>query len=998
MLTRKPFLLLLCVSLLAACSSDDEESKPGSGQPAQAVAKRILDQEDLIGGPMSRGRVGDYLLANDRVRVVIGDVGRDPIGFVSPYGGNIIDADLVREGGEPDNDQFMVMSPLINVESTMNATSIQVINDGSNGEPALIRTQGVDDSLDFINASQMIKVMSGGLPLSVPASADDVDIPVELVNEYSLGVGDNHVTIETFIKNVGQTTLGIYIGDYLVNSGGETDQFVPGVGFGEPMVRLRLPFLGMRGEKSARGLAYGYIPEITRFSTAFTETGVAVTTLGINVVGVLLLGLPPNVQIEPGKDFSYVRHFVVAEDLASVQDVRYGILGLDTGTLEGTVTVDGTPLADATVSVVRTPGELGAPYDVISAFQTDGAGRFQGTLPPGRYQLMAAKEGYPYDSGSSTPARVAVDITSGQVTRAELQLPPTGRVRVISGDESGNPVPSKATVVGFDPSPPLENTQSLLGLLDFRGYLFDDPAAENLFGLARTIFLGPEGDSGEVVLEPGSYHLFVSRGPEYSLYESPLTVTAGELTTEEARIAPVIDTTGFVSGDFHVHMINSPDSRVPLDERVVAFLAEGVDYFVASDHAYLTDLGPTIRDLGAEALISTSIGQEITPQDYGHYNAWPLTRDPSRRSMGAIDWGREAPPGEDYRTLGAYCLSPGEIYQTVREDPGEEVIQINHFNSGGGAGLNLLGIDTGRVPPQSTVDPGPFRLDPSLENLFSPNFDVLELLIGNDRGQMETFFRENLGDWFNLLNQGLIYAGSSDSDTHNWNYAQAGTYRNFIASSTDEAGQIDEDEITSHIKQGRMVGGYSPFLTATLHVESTGETGGQALGLPTLVRTTDGRATFRLYMQSPVWVEFDTVELYINTIPTPFDHDDDPSTPPEYQAAPTLVLREGLDFELDLVVDFPSIPGASHYEATVEVPLEGLSEDTWVVALVRGTDGVSEPMFPVVPNELSRETNLSLPDLLDGNLGEAGMLALSFTNPLFIDVNGNGVYDAPMAP
>ena len=31
-------------------------------------------------------------------------------------------------------------------------------------------------------------------------------------------------------------------------------------------------------------------------------------------------------------------------------------------------------------------------------------------------------------------------------------------------------------------------------------------------------------------------------------------------------------------------------------------------------------------------------------------------------------------------------------------------------------------------------------------------------------------------------------------------------------------------------------------------------------------------------MQSPLWVEFDTVELYINNVPVPFDDDGDPAT------------------------------------------------------------------------------------------------------------------------
>ena len=51
----------------------------------------------------------------------------------------------------------------------------------------------------------------------------------------------------------------------------------------------------------------------------------------------------------------------------------------------------------------------------------------------------------------------------------------------------------------------------------------------------------------------------------------------------------------------------------------------------------------------------------------------------------------------------------------------------------------------------------------------------------------------------------------------------------------------------------------------------------------------------------------------------------------------------------------------------------GLTEDVWVVVMVRGTDGVSRPLFPVLPNSLQTSGNTTLANLTDGNLGEDGM-------------------------
>ena len=50
----------------------------------------------------------------------------------------------------------------------------------------------------------------------------------------------------------------------------------------------------------------------------------------------------------------------------------------------------------------------------------------------------------------------------------------------------------------------------------------------------------------------------------------------------------------------------------------------------------------------------------------------------------------------------------------------------------------------------------------------------------------------------------------------------------------------------------------------------------------------------------------------------------------------------------------------------------------------------TSPMFPVVPEDLDPASNTSLEDLTDDNIDEEGVLAYAFTNPLFIDVNGDG--------
>jgi hypothetical protein len=61
----------------------------------------------------------------------------------------------------------------------------------------------------------------------------------------------------------------------------------------------------------------------------------------------------------------------------------------------------------------------------------------------------------------------------------------------------------------------------------------------------------------------------------------------------------------------------------------------------------------------------------------------------------------------------------------------------------------------------------------------------------------------------------------------------------------------------------------------------------------------------------------------------------------------------------------------------------GLAADTWFVAVVRGSDGACGPMFPVYPDDITSGSNATLADLVDGNVGESGTMALGVTNALY---------------
>src|SRR5690606_35770552 len=109
-------------------------------------------------------------------------------------------------------------------------------------------------------------------------------------------------------------------------------------------------------------------------------------------------------------------------------------------------------------------------------------------------------------------------------------------------------------------------------------------------GVQEIRFVPPSGTL-TIDLPAGQYHVLVSRGPEYSIHPNTypsVPGTAVDLRTGDrvldATLVKVVDTTGWLSADFHVHAINSPDSRINNLHRVLNFAGEGVDILVATDH------------------------------------------------------------------------------------------------------------------------------------------------------------------------------------------------------------------------------------------------------------------------------------------------------------------------------------------------------------------------------------------------------------------------------
>lgn len=1013
-------------------------------------AKEVTNAADCVKGPLSRCRVGDFLIENGEIRVVVQDVQRNLFG-IGQYGGQIIDADLRRVPGDPERDNFEEWAASINIENTTHYTDVTVINDGSDGEAAVIRATGPDDLLDFINASSVV----ASFGFIFPPAANDTDLPFTISTDYILEPGKNYVRVETMIQNDSASQVDFFFGEYL-NGSGQVDLWQPAYSFGETLVTSACPGAASnpcnavvyKGVDEAEGVSYGYVHNVPG-TTQFTASGVTVPQLGRTITLVLAGFQGPNFSVEamgdPGDSATFTRYFVVGDGtVSSILEARNEIQGIVTGALEGTVDTPSLgAAAGARVAVIglSAQGPGGLTRNIVNHTDADAAGNYSLTLPPGSYNIVFDLDGHPYEGGGSSPMQHPVVIVADTTTTLDATIPDSGTLLVTASDGVGA-IPAKVSVVGFDPSPPQLSSQTILGIINNTTSTFAEVSQDGLpFGVAKVLFIEPTGNSGVVPIEPGSYQVVVSRGPEYTIDSDPITVTANNQSSVSATIARVIDTTGFISGDFHVHSIQSPDSEVTERERIVTMMSEGLEFYTPSDHDNRRAVQPIIVAEGWEDLVTTATGNEMTSFDYGHFNSWPMTIDTSKVNGGSVDHGGAVlTAGEDFPSFGNYNLTPEDIIAAAKTDPGTEVVQINHFSSHfgldvGGTDLGSgLAIDTGLSPPKSLVPPAARRLDPADEDLnkgyFTDTFDALEVWIGASRGQiLDNFLGQNAGDWFNLMNQGIVRTAISDSDTHQRINTQSGTPRTMIASSESDLTLLNPETLASTIISGRAIGTNGPMVRFTVEAITSGDDATLEDGDTNLVTATDGKVNVHLEIQSPTWAEFDTIELYLNsqTIQTINQNVESGAglvDVARYGISPDYVLGTSAVPVKDklFTVTTESVPGGSRFEAEADFTFDGtdaaaLTEDTWIVVMVKGTDGISKPLFPMVPNSLTtRQCSVSgegcavngdcpisetcqpvdtLAELTDGNLDQAGILALAFTNPIFVDFNNDADYDAP---
>jgi len=503
----------------------------------------------------------------------------------------------------------------------------------------------------------------------------------------------------------------------------------------------------------------------------------------------LTMGLGPNVTV--GTDNPIDRFFIIGDgSVSSVTDTAWSLREVSVGS------VSGTTAPGINVEVYNSSGE---PFTVARA---NAQGAYALDLPVGDYTLAAGSPGH-----AVMPAQALTVSAGGQHTQ-DLTAGGSGRLVVSAKDDGDTPLPARVLIRSADKR--IEYTD-VSGVLD-------------------------------IALPPGQYTVDVSRGMEYDAFTvDPLVITDAATTNVEAVLTRVVDTSGWIAVDTHLHSEMSIDSSIPLTERLSAVAGEGVEVAVSTDHDFVTDYGPYVAALGLGDWVAYRIGVETTSLAWGHANAWPMQPDYDLGGGGAFKW---------------YGLAPDATFALMRARDSNIVIQLNHPRLSNMDLFNI--IEYNPTLGRATVDPALVGFpDADFDDL---NFDAME--VANDISDDE--FESALADWLSMVAFGhpVTPTGSSDSHGKSRYAGEARTYV-YVGPGNDDPSTVDLAAVDQALRERKVVVSQGAFVTASIEDPGTGSP--SALGA--LVNLSgETNATIHIKVQAAPWMQLSRIRIFAGQV------------------------------------------------------------------------------------------------------------------------------------
>jgi hypothetical protein len=716
-------------------------------------------------------------------------------------------------------------------------SSVGVVSDGSDGKPAVVRVIGEPASY----------------PLMASLLGDLQGPSMHIVIEYELAADSDALELRWRFFNRLPTAQQVPLISIGLAAGDGAQFFAEEVGFVVDSAAMQ-DYVAM----IAPTLAYALASPEHQLTPLLQKEGVWI-----------LSAAPP--LLPPGGEAQHRYQLALTDgEPEAVRKAMRGLRGqAEPLALTGVVRSGQGGLAGARVHVER--DEKARRY--VSMTRSDASGAYRLALGPGSYRVTTVAD------GRAVPAPVTVQIGSAPAS-LELAVPVGARLACKITDEKG-PIPAKLTIKPASPGASLPAS-------------FGEPSTSG----TRVRYLA--SGSASLALPAGSYTFIASRGFEYELAQSSVTLAAGEEKSLDLQLTRSVSTPGFMCGDFHVHAMWSPDSDDLYDFKVAALAGEGLEIPVITEHEYIGDLNPTIAKLGLQPWIRGVAGEEITTFTYGHFNAYPLVQDPSRPNQGAVLW---------------YGKSPAEMFADVHATWPGAVLQVNHpraYTIGGY--FSWAGYDAATGVAKRGME-------------LSRNFEALE--VWNGAG-WDAYLGSTVQDWYSFLDRGFLVTATGNSDSHHALWDHVGYPRNYVKLSTDEPANLNVVELGQNVREGHVVVSGGPFVTASIGSKSLGD----------VVDATAKKVTLTVGVQAPTWMPVDRLRVIVGG-KTVIDQAIDASTQDPKNPA--------LRFQKDLTVL--------------------VDQDSWLIVVATGAGSLA-PVFP-------------------------GDQPFAVTNPIYLDVNGNGVYDPP---
>ncbi len=264
-------------------------------------------------------------------------------------------------------------------------------------------------------------------------------------------------------------------------------------------------------------------------------------------------------------------------------------------------------------------------------------------------------------------------------------------------------------------------------------------------------------------------------------------------------------------------------------------------------------------------------------------------------------------------------------------------------------------FDGDEAASQALCDPAQYGDDPVPD-------DVRDMPCAYRAGQLDDFFR--------YLEHGLTPTQIGSSDSHD-GLKEPGSPRTYFKSEAEVPEAVEAQDVVDSLRSGHAVASYGPFVTASIEDATFGD----------VVRTSAGKTlSMKLDVQTPSWFGADRVEIYVN------GH----------------IVREITEANgPEVIRDF-----------RVEVPIEVPDRDSWIVIVAMGLSDENQPRpmifdIPFGEIQLSQTASGAFADVPVVNQLLAAtpsvpdwspIVPYAITNPIYLDVDGNGRYDAPLGP